>query len=518
MDYANLGFVEAMEDLARRTGREVPRTGGGDHGPRGDLEPIFSALRSANTYFQRQLRRHPQASRAIKYLMRRGLTGEIAKEFQIGFAPPGWDGMLRALGTGESERTALVRAGLLVERDNGSGAYDRFRDRITFPIHDSRGRVVAFGGRVIDGGEPKYLNSPETPVFRKGRELYGLWRARKAGRSPARLLVVEGYMDVVALAQSGIDYAVATLGTAATEMHVQCLFRAVKDIVFCFDGDEAGRRAAWRAMENTLPALKAGRQALFLFLPEGEDPDSLVRAEGRPAFESRIDDAVPSSQFLFDHLAAGVDLTTPEGRARLVDSCRPHIDRVPTGPYQRQLQMRLAELTGDASAIARDRSPARRRVHPARHRASETPVRRAIRMLLHEPSLATHTGAVGAIRGSDVAGAELLADVVETLHAHPDLTTGMLLERFRGHEWSPLAGGARPQRTADLGSRGASRGVRGLPAAGPRTRRASPNAAPPRRADETAPVRAERRRATRAQSSGRSPRPGPEVRMPRHGD
>ena len=435
MDYANLEFVEAVEELARRTGREVPREVGGDQGPRDDLEPIFDALERANAYFRRHLRHHPQASRAVAYLKGRGLSGKIAAEFQLGFAPPGWDGILRGLGAGEPARATFVRAGLLVAGEGGR-AYDRFRDRITFPIHDSRGRVAGFGARIIDRGEPKYLNSPETPVFRKGRELYGLWRARRAGRSPARLLVVEGYMDVVALAQSGIDYAVATLGTAATEAHVQRLFRAVNDIVFCFDGDEAGRRAAWRAVENTLPSLKAGRQALFLFLPEGEDPDSLVRSEGRRAFENRLDDAVPLSRFLFDHLTDGVDLTTPEGRARLVDSSRPHIGKVPPGPYRRQLRMRLAELSGDASAITPDHSTARRPVYPARHRTSETPVRRAIRMLLHEPALAAHTGTIAAMRGSDVAGADLLADLVETLHARPDLTTGVLLERFREHEWS----------------------------------------------------------------------------------
>ena len=435
MDYANLDFVEAVEELARRAGREVPREVGGDHGPRDDLEPIFDTLERANAYFRHQLRRHPQASRAVEYLKGRGLSGKIASEFQLGFAPPGWDGILRELGADEPARAALIRAGLLIAGDGGR-PYDRFRDRITFPIHDSRGRVAGFGARIIDSGEPKYLNSPETPVFHKGRELYGLWRARRAGRSPTRLLVVEGYMDVVALAQSGIDYAVATLGTAATETHIQRLFRAVTDIVFGFDGDEAGRRAAWRAVENTLPSLKSGRQALFLFLPEDEDPDSLVRAEGRRAFESRLDDAVPLSRFLFDHLTAGVDLTSPEGRARLVDSARPHIGRAPPGPYRRQLLMRLAELSGDASASAPERSAGRRSVHPARHQASETPVRRALRMLLHEPSLAAYAGDVGEMRGSNVAGADLLAALVETLRTRPDLTTGVLLEHFREHEWS----------------------------------------------------------------------------------
>ena len=437
MDYANLEFVEAVEELALRLGVEVPREGG-EREPRDSLEPIFGALDAANAYFQRQLRRHPQASRAVEYLKGRGLSGEIAAEFQLGFAPPGWDGVLRDLGTDEPARAALVGAGLLVRGDGGR-TWDRFRDRVTFPIQDSRGRVAGFGARIIDSGEPKYLNSPETPVFQKGRELYGLWRARRQGRSPERLLVVEGYMDVVALAQSGIHYAVATLGTAATEAHIQRLFRGVDDVVFCFDGDEAGRRAAWRAVENALPSMKAGRQALFLFLPEGEDPDSLVRAEGRHAFENRLEDAVPLSRFLFEHLTAGVDLQTPEGRARLVESSRPHIGRVPPGPYQRQLRMRLAELSGDASPIAPGRSPGRPPAHPGRRQASGSPVRRAIRLLLHEPSLAKHAadaGDLGAVRGADVPGADFLADLVETLRARPDLTTGVLLEHFREHEWS----------------------------------------------------------------------------------
>ena len=435
MDYANMEFVEAVEELARRIGRDVPRESGGERGPHDDLEPLFDVLEQANVYFQRQLRRHPEAARAVDYLKGRGLSGEIAAEFQLGFAPPGWDGMLGAFGAGGPARATLVRAGLLVERDGGR-PYDRFRDRITFPIHDSKGRVTGFGARIIESGEPKYLNSPETPVFRKGRELYGLWRARRAGRRPRRLLVVEGYMDVVALAQSGIDYAVATLGTAATEEHVQRLFRVVNDVVFCFDGDEAGRRAAWRALENALPAMKGGRQALFLFLPEGEDPDSLVRAEGRRAFEERLDGALPVSRFLFDHLGAGADLRTPEGRARLVDRARPHIGRVPPGPYRRQLEMRLGELSGDAASMPRGRAGGRPHAGAGRRQGPESPVRRAVRILLHEPSLAAEVHDVETMRAADVPGADLLSGLIETLHANPDLTTGAILEHYRGHEWA----------------------------------------------------------------------------------
>jgi len=455
MDYANMEFVEAVEELARRAGREVPREAGGGRPPPEGVEPLFDVLEGANAWFRRQLRRHPEAARAVDYLKGRGLSGEVAAEFQLGFAPPGWDGMLGVLGAGEPARAALVRAGLLVERDGGR-LYDRFRDRITFPIHDSKGRVAGFGARVIDGGEPKYLNSPETPVFQKGRELYGLWRARRAGRRPARLLVVEGYMDVVALAQSGIDYAVATLGTAATEVHVQRLFRAVNDIVFCFDGDEAGRRAAWRAAENTLPSMKSGRRASFLFLPEGEDPDSLVRAEGRHAFEGRLDGALPLSRFLFDHLAAGVDLGTAEGGARFLDRLRPHVGRIPAGPYRHQLVMQIGErYAGRVPAgpyrrrieswfddLSRDDPPrglarlgSRMRAYDERLRGSESPATRAVRMLLHEPLLVSEATCIERLCTADVADADLLADLLETLHARPNLRTGGLIEHYRRHEW-----------------------------------------------------------------------------------
>ena len=454
MEYANLEFVEAVEELARRVGREVPREASGDQGPRDDLEPIFDALERANAFFRRQLRRHPQASRAVEYLKGRGLSGKIASEFQLGFAPPGWDGILHELGADEPARAALIRAGVLVAGDGGR-PYDRFRDRITFPIHDSRRRVAGFGARIIASGEPKYLNSPETPVFRKGRELYGLWRARGAGRSPARLLVVEGYMDVVALAQSGIDYAVATLGTAATEAHVQRLFRAVNDIVFCFDGDEAGRRAAWRAVENTLPAMMSGRRALFLFLPQGEDPDSLVRTEGRDAFERRLDATIPLSRFLFEHLAADTDPHLPEGGARFFDRLRPLVERTPPGPYRRQLVAQIgelyaarmparnrsqidswfAELSRDDSSRGLRRLGNRIHAHAERFRISESPATRAVRMLLHEPSLAAGSFDFEPLRAADVADSDLLVGLIEILRARPDLKPGALLENCRQQEW-----------------------------------------------------------------------------------
>ncbi|NIP82922.1 MAG: DNA primase, partial [Gemmatimonadetes bacterium] len=278
MEYAHMDFVEAVEDLAARAGLEVPREAGS--GQREEsLQPIYDILARASAWYQKQLRQHPEAGSAKDYLKGRGLSGEIAAQFQLGFAPTGWDNLLGAIGATDAERALMARAGLLVDK-GGGGFYDRFRGRVIFPILDRRGRTIGFGGRVLGDDTPKYLNSPESAIFHKGRELYGLYQARKAAGKPERLIVVEGYMDVVALAQHGIRNAVATLGTAATEAHLEQLFRVSQDVVFCFDGDEAGRRAAWRALETALPAMHDGRQAFFMFLPEGQDPDSLVRERG----------------------------------------------------------------------------------------------------------------------------------------------------------------------------------------------------------------------------------------------
>ena len=286
MEYDGLGFVDAVEELADRVGMEVPRTGfgpgGAEQGPGRsmNLDTVYAALEGANRYFRLQLREHPRKGQAVEYLKSRGLSGEVAARFELGFAPPGWEGLASALGDAGKEVQVLERAGLVTRRDGGT-PYDRFRDRVMFPIRDRRGRVVGFGGRIIGDGEPKYLNSPEGPVFHKGRELYGQYQVlRGRGHRPSRLVVVEGYMDVVALAQFGIDCAVATLGTAATRDHLQQLYRSTREVVFCFDGDAAGRDAAWRALEQALPLMRDGRQAAFAFLPDGEDPDSFVRTRG----------------------------------------------------------------------------------------------------------------------------------------------------------------------------------------------------------------------------------------------
>ncbi len=313
----------------------------------------------------------------MEYLKGRGITGEIARDFDLGFAPDGWDNLLRALGKDEASREALARAGLVVKKDSG-GYYDRFRDRVMFPIEDHRGRIVAFGGRVIDKGEPKYLNSPETPLFHKGRELYGLFHARDAIKRENRVLVVEGYMDVVALAQFGVDFAVATLGTATTRDHLERLFRHAPEVIFCFDGDRAGREAAWRALDNALPVLREGRQISFLFLPEGEDPDTLVRKEGRDAFLARLKKALPLPDYLFDTLSRQVDLGRLDGRARLVELARPLLSKMPAGVLRQMMLDRLARTEphgpGQIAHECRESGSAcaSARIPPQRQRSART--------------------------------------------------------------------------------------------------------------------------------------------------
>jgi DNA primase len=440
MEYAHMDFVEAVEDLAARAGLEVPREAGG--GERSEsVQPLYDVLGKANTYFQQQLRQHPEAPAAVDYLRDRGLSGEIAAAFGLGFAPPGWDNLLNAIGRNDSDRSLMSAAGLLVDK-GGGGFYDRFRGRITFPILDRRGRTVGFGGRVLDDETPKYLNSPETAVYHKGRELYGLYQARKATGKPERLIVVEGYMDVVALAQHGIHNAVATLGTAATDAHLEQLFRTSEDVVFCFDGDEAGRRAAWRALETTLPAMHDGRQAFFMFLADGQDPDSLVRDRGAAEFATAVDAAASLGTFLFDHLSAGVDLGTIDGRSRLTALARPLLAKLPPGSFRELSENRLAELTGlareNSSTLVSGRGSATvsRPPNPSNRIKRQSPslVRKVISWLVHYPSLGSGVASTTHLRSLELPGVPLLLELIESLEDNPHLTTGSLLERFRDHE------------------------------------------------------------------------------------
>ncbi|KGE69347.1 MULTISPECIES: DNA primase [Pseudomonas] len=349
MDHDNLDFPQAIEDLAKAAGMEVPREESGRaHKPRQPTDsPLYPLLTAAADFYRQALKSHPQRKAAVDYLKGRGLTGEIARDFGLGFAPPGWDNLYKHLSSDTLQQKAMIDAGLLVENAETGKRYDRFRDRVMFPIRDSRGRIIAFGGRVLGDDKPKYLNSPETPVFHKGQELYGLFEARKNNRNLDEIIVVEGYMDVIALAQQGLRNAVATLGTATSEEHMKRLFRVVPSVLFCFDGDQAGRNAAWRALEATLSSLQDGRRARFLFLPEGEDPDTLVRSEGTDAFRARINQhAQPLADYFFQQLTEEADPRSLEGKAHMATLAAPLIDKVPGANLKSLMRMRLQEITG----------------------------------------------------------------------------------------------------------------------------------------------------------------------------
>ena len=343
MDYERMEFREAIESLAQAAGIELPPEEA-DAAPQVDHQkPLYEAMEKATRVYESQLRKHPSRGRVVDYLKQRGLSGEIARDFRLGFAPEGWDNLMTTLSSEEEIGQALT-AGLLIENDSGR-KYDRFRDRVIFPIVNQRGKVIAMGGRVLGDGKPKYLNSPETPLFSKSHELYGLHHIRKFAKNLSRIVVVEGYMDVIALAQFGIHYAVATLGTSVGKPHLEMLFRRVDHVVFCFDGDEAGRKAAFRGMEAALPMMEDGRQVKFLFLPEGEDPDSVVRNKGSQHLEHLFDNADPLETFLFDQMAQGIDLNTMDGKARLSKLVAPYINLIPDGVFKTLLFKALADRT-----------------------------------------------------------------------------------------------------------------------------------------------------------------------------
>lgn len=454
MDYERMEFVEAVETLANLANIEVPREVVLSKDT-GQQTALYSLLENAAQFYRKSLSQH---AHAVDYLKKRGLTGEIAKQFGIGYAPDGWDNLLKTLGKNEEDIRDLEKAGMLIEKEGAKNYYDRFRDRIMFPIRDSRGRVIAFGGRVLGDEKPKYLNSPETPIFHKGKELYGFYEAKQANRHLARVLIVEGYMDVVALAQHGINYAVATLGTATSSAHIEKLFRSVNKIVFCFDGDDAGRTAAWRAMENTLPVIKDGFEAAFLFLPEGEDPDTLVRKEGADLFTKRIIAAPSLSEFFFTHLMQDINMQTLDGRARLSQSALPLIHKIPGGALQQLMLNKLGELTGlnnnqlsalnpsfkqtitkSAPPPTPDEPPIRRMAirQPKTNapKVTLTPTKTAIILLLHHPELAANvdTGAIS-LSGGGLEEA-LLLELVNYIQANPNSNTASLLGHW--HD-SPL--------------------------------------------------------------------------------
>ena len=438
MEFEHLSFPEAVEELAGEAGLEVPDTGPARSGDNPTL-PLLEILGEASRYYKDQLRSHSDASTTIAYLKQRGLTGEIAAQFDLGYAPTGWDNLSSTAGN-EEKLDLMVKAGLISKRESG-GHYDRFRARVIFPIHDNKGRVIAFGGRLLDEGEPKYLNSPETPVFHKGSELYNLHRARSAIAQQQMSIVVEGYMDVLALAQHGIDHCVATLGTATTATHLQRLFRLAPSIVFCFDGDRAGRDAAGRALEIALPLLESGRQVSFLFLPEGEDPDSVVRDQGADTFRTLIESATPLPDLLFDTLLNQTDLTRMDGKARLATLARPLISRVPEGPLRELMQQRLSDLTGvtPSGLGGLPTTPATVPHKRASARSKRlSPLATAISVLVQRPQLAAGLDLpTMVVDTQDDPGVQLLTKVHGLARENPQLTTASLIERFRGDEQQP---------------------------------------------------------------------------------
>ena len=431
MNYDRLEFLDAVDELAKRVGMEVPRdTQQRNAAP--DSVDQYAALEAASKFFQKQL---TISDKARGYFDRRGVDDAIRSQFGLGYAPDGFSALRDALGTDPRRMALLERVGLFSKNDKGH-VYDKFRDRVMFPIHDRRGRTIAFGGRVLDPEDsPKYLNSPETPLFHKGRELYGLWQVRQSNQKIERLIVVEGYMDVIALFQHGITQAVATLGTATTPDHAELLFRNAPDVYFCFDGDRAGRGAAGKAMESVLPRMKDGRQAFFLFLPDGEDPDTLVRSEGHAGFDVRLRDATPLSQFFFDELAKDVNLGTLDGKARLAERAKPLLAQIPDGAFGDLMRQRLTELTGvgareNASAAAQ---PARTRQQPAQTQKRSL-VRSAIALLLQQPSLALALEPPYTFQILRQPGVPLLTELVTLVRERPDITTGGVLEHFAERE------------------------------------------------------------------------------------
>lgn len=458
MEYDKLSFPEAIEELASRLGLEVPREASSQPDHSGSTQPLYDMNLRVAKHYAGIL---PGDARATEYARKRGLTRETIERFLIGFAPNSWNELLKRFGTTEGDRRVLFDCGLVIERERTDNRtldryYDRFRDRLMFPIRDSRGRVLAFGGRIIDQGEPKYLNSPETLLFHKGRELYGLYEVRQSRSSLKRLLVVEGYMDVARLHQAGVNYAVATLGTATTPEHLRRIFKLVNEVVFCFDGDRAGRAAAWRALGNALPEARDGRQIRFLFLPEGHDPDSLVGEEGRDAFERRLDGALPLSEYLASALAEQADLSHADGRAQFAELARPLVTKVAPGVYRDLLIERLSESIrlpparlnqlwfneavgpegehSRAAAAPRGDRGARAAGHrPRDGGGNKGLITKAVKHLVHFPGIAARISGAQLTRLelNDDAGARFLFELIDQLQQEPAAHTGQLLERWR---------------------------------------------------------------------------------------
>ena len=445
MEFERLEFPDAVEELASHYNMEVPREQSNrspaqqkqDQKAYSQKQDDYELMAQISRFFQQQLKVASDKDVAIDYLKGRGLSGAIVKRFGIGYISDAWDGMMKVFGRSGQINQQLVDLGMAIQGDKNK-PYDRFRGRIQFPIRDKRGRVIGFGGRVLGDGTPKYLNSPETRIYHKGQELYGLYEAKQANKQLTRLVVVEGYMDVVALAQHGVDYAVASLGTATTPEQLQTLFRTVKEVICCYDGDRAGRDAAWRAMDNALPMIQDGYSLKFVFLPDGQDPDSMIREQGQAAFETILDNATPLSQFLFEHLLTQIDMSSPEGKGAAVGAFQPYLAKLPESNLKDAMVTKLANQFGASNEIQL------KKLHKNFANTTEsttktkrtkiTPIRLAIALLLEHPHIVEILPDPAILSELNMPGIPLLNTLLALCKQNPKVNGAQLIEHFRGQE------------------------------------------------------------------------------------
>lgn len=444
MEYERLEFVDCIEELASNLSMEVPKEDDNQtpaqlkqqQQANAQRKDDYELMGQISRFYQQQLKVATDKDVAISYLKNRGLTGEIAKRFGIGYISDSWDGMMNQFATSQQINQQLIDLGMAIQGDK-KRPYDRFRGRIMFPISDKRGKVIGFGGRVIENGTPKYLNSPETRIYSKGQELYGLYEAKQACKNLTRLVVVEGYMDVVALAQHGVDYAVASLGTATTSEQLQTLFRTVKEVICCYDGDRAGRDAAWRAMDNALPLINDGYSLKFVFVPDGEDPDSLIRQKGQAAFEAVLDSAMPLSKFLFEHLMSQVDMNSLEGRSSLIEMFQPYLAKLPDSVLKDSIINELANNfgTGTEQQLAKLTNKQAKKTKAVKKIDNKvTPVRLAIALLLEHPHIVNALADISVLQHLNVPGVALLNQLMALCKGSPEIKSAQILEYYRGTE------------------------------------------------------------------------------------
>jgi DNA primase len=443
MEFDRLEFPDAIEELASHYGMEVPREKNNQSPAQQkqqqqahqQKQDYYELMEKISRFYQQQLKVASDKDTAIEYLKGRDLSGEVVKKFGIGYISDAWDGMMGTFGVNPQTTQQLVDLGMAIPGDKNR-PYDRFRGRIQFPIRDKRGRVVGFGGRVLGDGTPKYLNSPETRIYHKGQELYGLWEAKQANKQLSRLVVVEGYMDVVALAQHGVTYAVASLGTATTPEQLQTLFRTVKEVICCYDGDRAGRDAAWRAMDNALPLIQDGYSLKFVFLPDGEDPDSLIREQGQIAFENILDNATPLSVFLFDHLSLLVNRNSLEGKSKMIELFQPYLNKLPDSTLKDSILTELANkfARGNEKRLEelRKKNIQNNKANAAKRQSKITPLRLAIALLLEHPHIISALPDITILQQLDMPGIPLLNSLLVLCKQNSNINSAQLIEHFRG--------------------------------------------------------------------------------------